>query len=510
MSVVEAELVEPDVGEVWQRLSPVSVVFFIIKFAIRFVKQGLLNMLPAVAAFTVFANNKLFWISVMVPGLVVVLVVFSFLYFWFFKFQAREGEIVIQRGVFNKERLNLHFGRVQNVNIGVPFYFKPFKLVNCIIESAGSKSTEVDLPGVSKEFAQDLRTQVFAADRVKDEAAADASDSDHEGGKVADAASVLKLSNWESVKYGLTSYFAFVVLAGIAPFSGHLLEYIGENLFPKVLAVVAPVVGNEAVAGVMIVGFSVLLLVVLITSGSMLGALLRFYNYELHDDGDKLVRVAGLLERRSTTLTKQKVQSVLVSQNLVARLLNRITLQYRQVGGPQNKMKDTGIRIPLLMPHEEDRFSSMVFEGCPKPKFSGIHSSYVRRVFFYFWLLPTVCGLAIPVLLVSKFFLLFFMGLAPVYVLLKLRSRRFGFWFNEEYGAIRQGLFGQSYVVFPLYKVQVLGVRQSRGQRRRNVGNLRVQLGSGSLSIPYLPIGDLHRFVNRALYRAESSKQGWM
>jgi len=515
MSAVDPDMESKDASVVdealWQRLSPVSVVFFAIRFTVRFIKQGLLNALPALAAFAVFANNHLFWIAITVPVLILGMLGFSVLYYWNFKFQAGEDEVLIQRGVFSKEFLNLHYGRVQNVNIGIPFYFAPFKLVNCIIESAGSKSTEVDLPGVSKDFGECLKSRVFAVEAPPE---VDLSEAETQGAGETKAGQseepVLKLSNWESAKYGLTSYLAFVVLAGIAPFFGQISERLGKQVFPRIMAIVEPVVGNQIVAGILILVVSVFLFFVVITTGSMVGALVRFYNFELHDDGDKLVRVAGFFERKSTTLTKQKVQSVSVSQNVMARLLNRVSLQYRQVGERQNKMKETGIRIPMLMPQEQSHYSSMVFDGCPQPRFSKVHPSYVSRVFFYYWLLPFIVLLAAPVLLLSKWFLLLTPVLVPAYGLLKLRYHRYGFWHNEEYGAIRQGLFGKSYVVFPLYKVQVISARQSRGQRRRKVGNLQVQLGSGKLSIPYLPIADLNRFVNLALYKTESSQQPWM
>ncbi len=496
----------------WQRLSPISIIYFIVKFTIKSVKQWFLNMVPAIAAFTVFVDNKLFWFSIIVPSLVLLIVIFSFFYYWYFKFQARDGEILINRGVFSKERLNLQYTRVQNVNIGTPFYFAPFKLVNCIIESAGSKSTEVNLPGVGEAFALSMRSEVFAVEK-KEELEEEEGEAAKEVGT---SKPILKLSNRESAKYGLTSYFAFIVLAALAPFMDRIISFVSDNIFPALMDIVEPVVGSEIVSWILIVFTSVLLVFLLITSASVAGAFIRFYNFELYNNEDKLVRVAGLLERKSTTLTKIKVQSVQVKQNLMAKVLNRVSLQYRQVGamqaagGMQGKGDDSSIQIPMLIPTEAKKYTSAVFENCPEPEFSKIHSSYVARVFFYFWVLPLVIILSVPVLFLSKFFLLPLIILVPIFVLLKLRYRRFGFWFNEEFGAIREGLIGQKIVIFPLYKVQVTRVRQSRGQRKRKVGNLQVQLGSGGVSIPYLPIEQINKFVNLALYKTESSSKTWM
>ena len=495
----------------WQRLSLVSVIYFIVKFTISSVKQWFLNIVPAIAVFATFVENRIFWLSIVIPMLLLLIIIFSFFYYWYFKFQTQEGQILIHRGVFKKERLNLQFTRVQNVNINTPFYFAPFKVVNCIIESAGSKSTEVNLPGVKNELALSIRSEVFAAEKKEPEKEEeDKQEENCQLTKPQPSGLMLKLSNWESAKYGLTSYFALVFIAVLAPFSEKIGDYVSHNVIPILMDIIQPISGNPIVSGIFLAVTSILVFITLITVASMTGALVRFYNFELYKNEDKLVRIAGLLERKSTTLTKIKVQSVLIKQNIVARLLNRVSLQYRQVGTTEAKANDSSIQIPMLKPEEINKYASIVFSNCPEPEFTGIHPSYISRVFLYYCLLPFAFIISIPVLFLSKFFLVTLVALAPIFVLLKLRYRRYGFWFNEEYGAIREGMFGHKIVIFPLYKVQLTKVRQSRGQKRRKVANLQVQLGSGVLSIPYLPIETLSDFVNLALYKTESSTKSWM
>ena len=111
-------------------------------------------------------------------------------------------------------------------------------------------------------------------------------------------------------------------MAAFAPFLNKFSGYVADNIFPILLDIVEPVVGDPIVSGIVIAFTSALLLFFLITSASVVGAFVRYYNFELYNSEDKIVRVAGLLERRSTTLTKIKVQSVLINQNLIARLLN--------------------------------------------------------------------------------------------------------------------------------------------------------------------------------------------
>ncbi|MDQ8205382.1 PH domain-containing protein [Pelagicoccus sp. SDUM812003] len=486
----------------WLRLSPVSIIFFIIKFTVLFVKRWLVNVVPALAAVAFFSENKLLLLSIALPVIVFLVTVYSMVYYWHFTFCVRDGNIRIHQGVFAKQYLNLEFARMQNVNIVKPLYFAPFKVVNCVIESAGSKATEVELPGVDEAFALELQSEVFASDTP---------DVEREPVNAKDgAAPFLKLSNWEIAKSGLTSYFALVIFAAIAPFLGNIGERLSDTIIPKVLGALEPIVGNKIIAGGLLIVAAVSLYIILIITASMVGALIRFYGYELHNQDDKLVRVTGLFEKRSTTLKKSKIQAITISQNVAARLLERIQLQYSQVGARQTKQSDSSILIPILLPKEAERLTSLAFSDCPEPKFEPIHPSYLYRVFLYFWAIPAVCIVSIFSILLSGYFVISLIALVPVFAVLVLRRRRYGFWHNDEYGAIRQGMLGQTVTLFPLHKCQLAKVSQSRGQRVRGLGNLTVQLGSGIVSIPYLPIPVINRFVDQTLYKVESSSKAWM
>ncbi len=259
----------------WQRLSLVSVIYFIVKFTISSVKQWFINIVPAIAVFATFVENRIFWLSIVIPTLLLLIIIFSFFYYWYFKFQTQEGQILIHRGVFKKERLNLQFSRVQNVNIGIPFYFAPFKVVNCIIESAGSKSTEVNLPGVSRGLALNIRSEVFEAEKVPEKEEAEREDEEKNKGeedarlsKTQPSGLMLKLSNWESAKYGLTSYFALVFLAVLAPFSEKIGSYVSDNLIPILMDIIEPIFGNPIVSAVFLVIISFLILITLIIVAS--------------------------------------------------------------------------------------------------------------------------------------------------------------------------------------------------------------------------------------------------
>lgn len=493
----------------WTRLSPIAIAYFIIKFTVDFFRQGILNILPGVAVFIVAVENKLFWLSVSIPILLVFIVISALLYYLNFKFKVTNDTILVNRGFFKKEKLNLELTRVQNVNISVPFYFSPFQLVNCIVDSAGSSKSEVNLPGVSKEFAEEIRSKVFSAAglKVDSESALNYDfNQDSDAQAQQDKTPILTLSNWESAKSGLTSYFAVLILAVIAPMLEKIIAFMEQYITPVLMNWVKPVVGSGQAATLL-----VLAIICAVLSCSVISAFFRFYNFELYDQKDKLMRVSGLLERHAMSMPKIKIQSVLIRQNLIAKLLNRVSLSYRQLGGGMAaaQQKKARFQIPMLKPSKAMEFVHLVFPKCLTPEFSSIHIAFLWRTLFFFCFVPAA---------ITAFFIsynespsyYFLLGVMPISALIFMRYKRYGFCFNADYGVLRSGLLGKDIVFFPMYKIQKLTIKQSFGQRRLNVGNLHIQLGSGTVVIPYVPMKNLYQFSDMALYQIEVSEKAWM
>ncbi|WP_438863553.1 PH domain-containing protein [Neptunicella sp.] len=500
-------------AQAWTRLSPVAIAYFMVKFTLRFIKEGLQTALPGLAVFIASVDNKLFWLSITLPVLLLLIVLFAALYWWNYKFRIQDNEILVDQGVFKKQRLNLNFSRVQNVNIAIPFYFSPFKLVNCIFDSAGSSKAEVNLPGVSGDFATQVRQAVFNYHRQQHDNSRSSQDVEnqtetaiHDSGEL-----VLQLDNKEAAKYGLTNMTVLVLLAAFMPFIDDIGELTKRYVIPEIEHILT-FMGIELQNGKAVAAIVLLILVVAVVIGfSVLAALLRYYNFRLFDDQSKLTRFAGLLERQQISVAKHKVQSIQISQNMIARLLNRVSLSFKQFGTANFSMAASkDIMIPLLPPDKWQAISQRVFATHGgNQAFTPIHSAYVRRVFGYFWLLPIglLCGIGGWFAPVIWFGLVL---LAPLLLIIYLNYRRYGLWFDQDYAAVRSGFIGQKITLFPLYKVQKISFSQSRGQRRLGVANVQIIIASGALSLPYVPIDSVYQLTNRALYLAESDPRDWM
>ena len=500
----------------WQKVSPWAVLYFVVYFSVRFVKDGLLNLLPMLVVFVTQVENKLFWAQVAGAIAIVTLLIYSILYYINFKFCISDDhEILLNKGVFKKERLTLKFSRVQNVNIAEPFYFTPVNLVNCIFDAAGSVTQEAVLPGVTKAYAQQMRKQIFAfkAQQQPDE---QTPSSEH-----FEAENSLRISNKEIAKFGLMSNMAILAMAAIAPFINVLVDFLEQQIIAKVEGFYQQELGLLASAATfaMITLIALLVLTAVMLSVGM--SLIRFYNFELYFKGQKFKRIAGLLERHQLSMSMDKVQSIVIKQNLMGRLLKRFTVECLQAssggiaaGVAAKKNKQTLV-LPVLNSEQVDSICQWIYPwfNSKKLQFNGAEPALLYKNLSFYALIPSAivllgCYLGDFNAWLSLGVLLILAGLVT------LAFQRYGYYLHEDNGrfymVVRKGMIGVHYRVFELYKAQSARSISTYFMRRAGLKSLYIQLASGFAFMPYIKQQDADYIIDFTLYQAESTQRNWM
>ena len=500
----------------WQKVSPWAVLYFVVYFSVRFVKDGLLNLLPMLVVFVTQVENKLFWAQVAGAIAIVTLLIYSILYYINFKFCISDDhEILLNKGVFKKERLTLKFSRVQNVNIAEPFYFTPVNLVNCIFDAAGSVTQEAVLPGVTKAYAQQMRKQIFAfkAQQQPDE---QTPSSEH-----FEAENSLRISNKEIAKFGLMSNMAILAMAAIAPFINVLVDFLEQQIIAKVEGFYQQELGLLASAATfaMITLIALLVLTAVMLSVGM--SLIRFYNFELYFKGQKFKRIAGLLERHQLSMSMDKVQSIVIKQNLMGRLLKRFTVECLQAssggiaaGVAAKKNKQTLV-LPVLNSEQVDSVCQWIYPwfNSKKLQFNGAEPALLYKNLSFYALIPSAivllgCYLGGFNAWLSLGVLLVLAGLVT------LAYQRYGYYLHEDNGrfymVVRKGMIGAHYRVFELYKAQSARSISTYFMRRAGLKSLYIQLASGFAFMPYIKQQDADYIIDFTLYQAESTQRNWM
>ncbi len=215
-----------------------------------------------------------------------------------FTYRIEAGRLVIERGVFRHTTRVVPLDRIRGVDLQAPWLHRVLGLVQVEVEAAagGSSAAELSLAAVSAHEGERLRAALLSAVRAKETAADEPS-----------AALVLyRATPRLLVAGGLTSgryiLTPLVALGVIANFADDLPGALGERL----LSEAADRVPTE-VLGVTALGVAGILVALALAAA---GSLLTDWDFELTDDGDRLVAHRGLLTRRVVAIDRSRVRGL--------------------------------------------------------------------------------------------------------------------------------------------------------------------------------------------------------
>lgn len=75
----------------------------------------------------------------------------------FWRFDLRQDELYLERGIFNRVRTIVPLRRIQHLDVSQDVLEREFDLGKLIVHTAGARSSEVVLPGLHYGEAQQLR-----------------------------------------------------------------------------------------------------------------------------------------------------------------------------------------------------------------------------------------------------------------------------------------------------------------------------------------------------------------
>jgi putative membrane protein len=518
----------------WQRLSPIAIIHFIIKFALDLVKNGVQNV--AILGGVVVATGDGRWMVLSLIGIAVTVLLLGggVLSYLNFRFRVDRGAFLIRKGVIQKKRLTLSFDRIQNIAIGQPFYFIPFGLVSLGLESAGSSDEEVKLAGIPEVLARDIRAYVLADKRdtakapggIETKAAGGSAPEESTPEETAPKETASEESTpelllaqpvSELVRYGLSNNNIWVV-AGVS--IGLLFQQFEqwEGAAASLLtdSILDAVRDDYTLIGM--AGAALLLgLVLLLMSFSVVGAIVVFFRFRLSHEKDRYIRTKGLFERQETSVRESKVQSLQIGQPWPALLLRRCHLALRQVGfSDKNNSGSLPQQPKFIIPSVTDDFiadfTGRLFPGLAwhAVRFRQIHPLYTIKMLSYNFLPPAIIAAAAITYEYGSAGLLALLAPVVAAPFVMLRRRRYGYWSDGACGVVRRGFVGSRRTVFPFYKAQGVVLTQAPSQRKYGLADLKVMLAGGDVTIPFMPLADAEAWRDRILYEVEASTRPWM
>lgn len=144
----------------WQRLSPISILYFMVK-SFYAMANTLFYLLPAVAFNLSKIKENPLILAFAAGGFLLLFSVIGFLNYFFYRFRLEAGRVEIKQGIFKKSHIDLPFERIQNVKLEQPLYYR-FNNYACVeLDTAGSAKQEAKIVALKMRQAEALRQIVI-------------------------------------------------------------------------------------------------------------------------------------------------------------------------------------------------------------------------------------------------------------------------------------------------------------------------------------------------------------
>jgi len=403
---------------------------------------------------------------------------------WYrFTYALTEDAVIIESGLFSRNRRMIPYERVADVGIERRPLQRMFGLASVTLETGGAGADEGALSSVVLAEAEGLRDMVRRRRGRTDAASLSVNVS------VAPLAArpssgtglVFAMTGQRVLLWGLFNFS----LVGIAVSVGAVQSVAGavdwdrETLWNAVAARtgVARSMPALAWAGAAAVGSAIVLAIGIATG--LIRATLRDHGFRLTDEGGRLRRTRGLLTRSEAILSLPRVQLVTIDTGLVRRRLGWSRLRVQVLGG-----EGAGGRqdlAPMARAEEIDpllavlRLTRIAPDDMEVVARGHVWRAMLRRVG-----LPALviagAALVTPLALLASPILLLLMVAATL-------SRR-----HHRYRAasgllhVQRGVFGRTMWIVPMARIQALSLRRTWLQRRLRLATVLVDTAGGGQS----------------------------
>jgi putative membrane protein len=461
-------------------------------------------------------GNKFRWGGIGLFGLLLIGTAVTLLIRYFcFSYRIQGRELITREGLLERKERHIPLEQIHEIRIEQNVLHRVFDVVEAVIETAGAEGAEAKLSVLSRAEAERLRAAVAARSAAKKLKAEEAATTPPHEREV-----IRKLSIRDLVLHGLTSNHLLSALAILGAIWAFADDVLPDSIYAKLgewLRVTAGEMFRQGLraallllaaglAGAMIVGLVV----------SVIGSVVKFFNYTLTRHGDELHRSYGLLTRRASSLPRHRLQVLKVEEGMIRRWFGLATLRADISGSKKEDSDDNkgrDVLLPIVQHDELDGllavfFPTLASEGSDWKKVSPLA---IRRGTKVGVILLVLFTIAISAALRSGWGLLLLL-FAPLVYWLNVKSyEKFGYALGAQFFRTRQGVLGRATHIVPIEKSQVIVVRQSPFDRRLNLATLSVDTAGqsytgGSPSISNLPLDEAMQ-VARKLAQ-EASKAG--
>lgn len=444
------------------KLHPLSVPFRVVEAALGLF--WVLLFAGVAMAGTISGPRAIALLGVGIIAAFAVIVLWQIAYYKRFRYELTNDTFDIAHGVISRRIREIPYDRIQNVSINRNIVQRALGLAEVRIETAGGSDTEAHLRYVGVEEASRLQDEV--SDRKRS-----VTPGTTEEEQTADL--VFAIQPRELAVLGVVSFdlrIVFLLLFVVAPFMPTISEALGEG-------------------ALFLLAVPILLVVLYILTAAVSAAfsVTNYYGFQLFQDREELRYERGLLQRFSGTIPLEKVQTISVSENVLARLVGYASLLVETAGFSPGQTGGSQTAVPIgkrervvRLAHDIEPFGDVDFERPPKR---------ARERYFVRYML-VLAGLALLTyaatiqwtLAVDWYLVVLALGFPIVPVGAHLKWKHRGYAVSDDYVITRNGFWNRTIAIVPVERIQTVVDSRTIFQRRRHLATLTIDTaGSRSL-----------------------------
>ncbi|MDW3645514.1 MAG: PH domain-containing protein [Bacteroidia bacterium] len=496
-----------------RRQSGIALVFY----ALKFLRTSFRTLLPLILIYFVRRGGESedsFWLPIIlgIAGFQLLSSVISYFRFYYY---AKDGELIIEKGVFQKTRLNIPFERIQTINFNQNILHQILKVYEVKIDTAGSANTELSIEALDKTTADAIRDFVMKERAQKMETMQEEVNEDGEVVSVPiqqeEAKLLFRRSERELLKIGISENHVqtFFIILGF--FFGWL--QFGDDFFDVDYGELAvetyEMVGSMMTTFLLGVGIVMMILTIIV---SLVRTVIRYHRLSVFESASGFKIVAGLFNRKEQAAPYQKIQFMQWSVNPIQKLMDFRTIRLYQASS-MAVAKAKALPIPGSSLGNLEAILKNIF---PEHERRGYHIEHIsslivqRRVLFL-GIVPALIMLAQAILSGEiSIYIVAILWTPLVWLLARRYYRGYEIHINDQLLELHRGVFGRKYTILRLFKVQAVELIQSPFQRRKGLANMELHTAAGVVKIPYMPLEQARNIRDYILYEVEREERVWM
>jgi len=459
-------------------------------------------------------------------GIGVFMLVISVLQYWFYHYWLTDEKIEIKEGILFKKNRKIPYTRIQNVNVSQNPLERIFNVATLQLESASGGKPEAIMRVVGLDVVENIKALVKNASADNMSIQTDINNSTPDNEETAANTHLLELSTKDVIKYGIISQKGLFIGAILFSFMSQnqalvawLFKYLNAIYqvpdFTKITL-------SQGVIYVLIVGLIIFIVLQLL---SIIWALLKFYQFKIEKNEDRLQANMGLLSKVSATIPLKKIQLYRISENPIHKFFKACTITIETAGGVNTDK--AGIVMRWLAPYiNTTKVKDFVQAIEPKIKLGNVEWRLIPQRAWKRVIKKSLISLVIftlvfygitlfPFFESKKYTWILPVLLIPVtFLYAKNYVKKTAYFINNDIICFKSGVWFSKQSFVKISKIQTIEIQQTYFDRRNKMATLEIDTaGSNPLlhhvKIPYLEVDDAYKIRQFIQDKIKATEFNW-